>query len=645
MESSTNSLVVRTPTARFTSHQAHSRVATTMSNSAVVSTSSSSSPSSRHSHSRDSFGFSQTSPDNGDRSQRRRLHELFEQGVLTDVVLLVQGERVAAHRVVLATASPFFHALFTSGMKESHAQEIELHEMNAAALHELLTYMYLGELRINGDTILALIHTANQLEMLDVVELCCQQLMLELHVANCIDIFVCCDSLKSRAPCHALAHAALAMIEAFLDDVMETDAFLQLPLSLVDKILLRQRQAVGYEIALQAWVAVDPESRQPQIYQADGSPQATRGGLATLSDHEDDADDLEEDFFWGQSSTIVPSSLRKPVVFAIGGFNGPNALRSVEYLDFQSNEWFPVASMHDRRSYSGVAVTDDDKIIVMGGSCSARHLKSVELYDPELNVWTILPSMRKCRSYLGAALLDGYVYVVGGFNGISHLAAVERFDLEARCWEEVAPLNVGRSGLAVVVANGCLFAIGGYDGRRHLKSVEVFDPRHKHWTVLGATMRHARNGPAAVSLTKDNSILVFGGESQHGFRMNTSEKLDLHTDKWEDQDAFVDNRSGHVAVGMLRDSFVFAFGGSNKKDEYLDEVHRYDALTKQWMLHSRMVDQRCGLNVAVAKVSRDAACLQADPSFQLKRSLGNNSTTSNSTAFPRFLSDPRAPFA
>ncbi|RLN56687.1 hypothetical protein BBP00_00007877 [Phytophthora kernoviae] len=115
--------------------------------------------------------------------QRHKLLDMCQRHELTDVVLLLQGDaresevvgqevvEVAAHRVVLATASPFFHALFTSGMKESRES-------------------------CPRDTILSVLHTANRLELREVVEICCKQLMLQLSVANCVDIYMCCEQLQ-----------------------------------------------------------------------------------------------------------------------------------------------------------------------------------------------------------------------------------------------------------------------------------------------------------------------------------------------------------------------------------------------------------------------------------------------------------------
>uniref|UniRef100_K3X0L2 BTB domain-containing protein n=1 Tax=Globisporangium ultimum (strain ATCC 200006 / CBS 805.95 / DAOM BR144) TaxID=431595 RepID=K3X0L2_GLOUD len=606
-----------------------------------------------------------------DQEQRRKLFELFEACVLTDVVLVVQDQVIAAHRVVLATASPFFHALFTSGMKESFESRIELNEIHAPAFRELVKYMYLGQLHITGETILAILHTANQLEMLEVVEICCKQLMLELNVANCVDIYLCCENLKMRPACRMLAHAARAMIETYFCDVYRTDAFKNLPLYGVIKILLRRKLRVQDDAAVLSWLMHDPKTRKIELTRIFSSLQISEdpSGLkdtaaASLSLYQalsfsgmiNSKDRVKDRCASPASTSITPALVDSnsrgeankreppvideklsvqpltPTIFVIGGFNGPSALKTVEYLDFHTNEWFAAANMLEKRSYSGVVVSDQNKIFVIGGTCSSRHLKSMEMYDPERNTWTVMPPMRRARSYLGSAYSNGYIYVVGGFNGMSHLNSVERFDVQNQTWEEVQPLGIGRSGLAVVAMNGHIYAIGGYDGRKHLKSVEVYDPRQNQWFPV-ASMRYARNGPAAVAQVKINSILVYGGESRHGIRMNTSERLDLTTGMWHDIDAFVDSRSGHVAFSFLHDSFLFCLGGSNKKDEYLDTVHRYDHLTKQWNIHSRMLSQRCGLNVAVAFTSPTASCFQAQ-----KKSSSSSSSSSS-------LTPPLAPSA
>ncbi|KAH7465967.1 Kelch-like protein 5 [Phytophthora ramorum] len=578
--------------------------------------------------------------------QRHKLLSMCLRQELTDVSLLLQRdgrlEEVAAHRVVLVAASPFFHALFTSGLKESRdvSPRVPLPGVPVAAFRELLRYMYVGELTVSGDTILSVLHAANRLELQEVVEICCKQLMLELCVDNCVDIYMCCEQLQMRTACRLLAQAARAMIDTYFCDVYQSEGFKNLPLEAVMKIL--RHQEVSYTVdgstddaAVKSWMMHDPMTRQRELSFVMHSPMRGENvdmDEVILSRHCSDnamvnskerpslvaEEAIDIDAMSVMTSEIEDNAKHQltPTIFVVGGFNNPGALNTVEYLDFHRGEWFPAAPMSTRRSYSGVAVTKDNKIFVMGGtSSSSQHHKTMEQFDPEANAWTEMPPMTNARSYLGATVVGNFIYAVGGFNGQAHLSSVERLNLQTQQWELMSPLSTGRSGLAVVALNGLIYAIGGYDGRKHLKSVEVFDPQTNQWSSV-AGMRYARNGPAAVVQEHSNGILVFGGESRHGARMNTSERLDLNSGMWSDVDAFADCRSGHVAFSFLSESFLFCLGGSNKKDEYLDTVHRYDYLSKQWTLHSQMRAQRCGLNVAVVKTSPHAECFSAQKEME-----------------------------
>jgi speckle-type POZ protein len=68
------------------------------------------------------------------------------------VVLVVEGERFPAHRVMLAARSEYFRGLLLSGMQEgSGQQEIELGEVSARAFRVVLRHLYTAELPSWGE--------------------------------------------------------------------------------------------------------------------------------------------------------------------------------------------------------------------------------------------------------------------------------------------------------------------------------------------------------------------------------------------------------------------------------------------------------------------------------------------------------------
>lgn len=52
---------------------------------------------------------------------------------------------VQAHRIVLASVSPYFHAMFNGDLAEKMLPEVTLHDVDPTALTTLVDYAYTGE--------------------------------------------------------------------------------------------------------------------------------------------------------------------------------------------------------------------------------------------------------------------------------------------------------------------------------------------------------------------------------------------------------------------------------------------------------------------------------------------------------------------
>ena len=72
------------------------------------------------------------------------LLKMFESQLHTDVTFQVGGQRVLAHRLVLASQSDYFDCLLYGPMMEGRASEITLKETPVDAFRELLKFVYSG---------------------------------------------------------------------------------------------------------------------------------------------------------------------------------------------------------------------------------------------------------------------------------------------------------------------------------------------------------------------------------------------------------------------------------------------------------------------------------------------------------------------
>lgn len=77
-----------------------------------------------------------------------KISSFFRQGFLCDVVFICGTgqikQRIAAHRLVVATLSDYFRAMFESNMLETKQREIVINDIDPDALEKLIFYAYEG---------------------------------------------------------------------------------------------------------------------------------------------------------------------------------------------------------------------------------------------------------------------------------------------------------------------------------------------------------------------------------------------------------------------------------------------------------------------------------------------------------------------
>ncbi|XP_044283298.1 kelch-like protein 4 isoform X1 [Varanus komodoensis] len=548
----------------------------------------------------------------------RKMENYLQQKQLCDVLLIAGDHKIPAHRLVLCAVSDYFAAMFTSDVREAKQEEIKMEGVDPDALRDLVHYAYTGVLELKEETIESLLAAACLLQLSQVIEVCCNFLMKQLHPSNCLGI----RSFGDAQGCTELLRVAHVYTMEHFTEVIKNQEFLLLPAAEIAKLLSSDDINVPDEEAifkaLMLWVRHDLQDRQRDLGMLLSyirlpllSPQL----LADLENSPMFTDDLEcqkllmeamkyhllpERRSMMQSPRTKPRKSTVGSLYAVGGMDATKGTTTIEKYDLRTNSWIQIGTMNGRRLQFGVAVIDN-KLYIVGGRDGLKTANTVECFNPVTKVWTVMPPMSTHRHGLGVAMLEGPMYAVGGHDGWSYLNTVERWDPQARQWNYVASMATPRSTVGVAALNSKLYAVGGRDGSSCLKSMECFDPHTNKWSIC-ASMSKRRGGVGVA--TYNGFLYAVGGHdapaSNHCSRLSDCvERYDPKTDTWTTVAPLSVPRDA-VGICPLGDR-LYAVGGYDGHT-YLDTVESYDAQNNEWTEEVPVNIGRAGVCVVVVKL-------------------------------------------
>ncbi|KAM8848709.1 kelch-like protein 4 isoform 2-T2 [Synchiropus picturatus] len=532
----------------------------------------------------------------------RKMETYLQHKQLCDVLLIAGDHKIPAH----------------SDVREAKQEEIKMEGVDPGALRSLVHFAYTGVLELKEETIESLLAAACLLQLSQVIQVCCNFLMKQLHPSNCLGI----RSFADAQGCVDLLNVAHSFtMENFLE-VIQNQEFLLLPTAEIVKLLSSDDINVPDEEtifqALMMWVRYDVQHRQQDLgvlLAYIRLPLLPPPLLADLENNKMFSDDLEcqkllmeamkyhllpERRPMFQSPRTKPRKSTVGSLYAVGGMDATKGSTTIEKYDLRTNTWVQVGVMNGRRLQFGVAVIEN-KLYVVGGRDGLKTSNMVECYNPVNNVWSTMPPMSTHRHGLGIAVLEGPMYAVGGHDGWSYLNTVERWDPQARQWNYVASMSTPRSTMGVTALNGKLFAVGGRDGSSCLRSMECFDPHTNKWSMC--TPMAKRRGGVGVA-TYNNFLYAVGGHdapaSNHCSRLSDCvERFDPKTDTWTTVSSLSVPRDA-VGVCLLGDR-LYAVGGYDGQS-YLNTVESYDAQNNEWTEEVPLNVGRAGACVVVVKL-------------------------------------------
>lgn len=468
------------------------------------------------------------------------LLNLWEDEQLCDVQLrTANGALVPGHKMVLASASSFFLALFTGAgqeMAEAGSNVIDLPGIDEQELRLLLKCVYGGNvvIHVTLENAPLLLEAATYLSVESVISACCRLLYQNLDLESVVETLVVSD----RCQCTSLRDDAVSRLNNFSHYCCKTK-YRQ-----VHCITLQMRYLLGHFVPLIQSSSSTTIQRLPdflfkEIIQSDCLDVAQESDVVFASVIWALGEEGMEHDRIGFLNEMLPISLRGPHSW-VGYKQAVEDAVTLCHQSFIPEERFVEKPSHNHNALlqdlmtslrllcsRESSVTDGASVaqshprqgsptmlLAAGGVDSGwRGLKLSEFYDPRTDAWAAGPNLPFSLSLAGACTIGSNAYLV---EGAAHLPTVLTYDRRSKkeCWERVPRLLIARVNMAVVGLPWGMYVVGGRAGTglagTALCSSEVYLPLERRWQEI-APMVSPRASLGAASL--DSKVYALGGQS------------------------------------------------------------------------------------------------------------------------------------
>ncbi|XP_049790542.1 kelch-like protein 26 isoform X3 [Schistocerca nitens] len=484
------------------------------------------------------------------------LNTLRSKGLLLDVTLVAEGEAFQAHRVVLASCSDYFRAMFTDAMRESRQSEICLNGVTAAGMRLLLDYAYTSRLALNLANIQDVLSAASHVQVVAVVEACSSYLQVLRIVIRWLSTLPAPTTADSCVQ-QRLPYAQRILRRVHFTEITPWDLDTVLSHSHMDQTLYRQVLA--------------ETCRQNR-------PRTLKLPIPS-------------------STSLINSRGMELAVVKVGGFGIAGITNEITYFLPSVSKWRHLTSIpHVEQCNYGTAVLDNE-LYVVGGCFNQSLQENIHpfgfRYSPRYNKWTTMAPMQRERCRFSLNVVCGRLYAIGGASEVDdpddeeEVSACECYDPQTDSWESIRPLPGHRSQHAgAAMPGGSLYISGGLDRDLVLSSMLCYDAVTDVWQQRAPMLTPRADH---VMLVLGERLYVCGGwfeDADTGNRVlcETIDVYDVSANTWDVVTTVPTPRyhAGIVGVGS-KIYFIGGFHSDAMFDRATAAIECYDLETDTWI--------------------------------------------------------------
>ncbi|GFR74350.1 kelch-like protein 29 [Elysia marginata] len=432
---------------------------------------------------------------------------LWRRRLYTDLTLVVEGKAIRCHKIILASASPYFHTRLFTGRRESPIDKIFVTNVSRCIMEDVIDFIYTGECAIGCDNAEEILSSAALFQIPSLHDMADLYLSENVDTGNCLRLFKISSKTGSSL---TLEQSKWVVLNHFVS-LYSTPMFKQLSCKELITILSSSELVAPAEEdmvtnAVISWLEADRAKR--------------RSMLSEILRHVKIPKDRKE--YIKQVLEIDPIAKKDVVCQRLMRRVKRSAETSLLECINKNLEAQAHAMKDDSVVFIGGIITEDNKF-----KCKQQVLA----FNMEFRKFYPLASLPMgCDSGVASCVYGDDIFVSGVGEGRHGLI---RYVSQQNLWRVLAPMMLGRRGHVMVAHEGSLYVLGGMvdhlvDGNKRITaSIERYDIKRNRWQQVGDMPEGVWGASAVVHGAK---IVTFGGyQSSRDNPTSSVQTLDIHT--------------------------------------------------------------------------------------------------------------------
>lgn len=189
---------------------------------------------------------------------------MLENKDYSDVTFTIDGKQFLCHKVILASQSTYFDAMFKSPLTNSH--EIEITTVPHHIFEGVIRFLYTGKVTVKENEMEQLLEAADMMDLEALKNTLAIHCEKNFDTSNCLDYY----TMGSRYQAKGLMKSSMEYSEQNFDSVKQTERFKEQHLETISDYLQNHKIKTYSEdeicTAAIEWMLHSPEERIPQFY-------------------------------------------------------------------------------------------------------------------------------------------------------------------------------------------------------------------------------------------------------------------------------------------------------------------------------------------------------------------------------------------